>query len=147
MCRFKEMRSAITDYIVEIQMESAQYVDIDGYADVAENYSVYALLSSEVCLGGVGGFNDQGGEGVHYKNDILDEDEIEMFNSIMNSILPDSPFHVLKKIRERIKSEQRTDCSDYYGNTYDYQLNYIPINDLLDVLENENLIEIAYKNI
>lgn len=147
MCNLKEKKKAISDYIVSIQMSNSQYTEIKDYCEVSESYQVYDLLSSELCLGGTGGFTDQGGEGRSYQNDIHDPEIIEMFYPIMDSILPDIPFELLETLQGLKKSEQRTDSSDYYGNTYDFQLNYIVIDDLLNVLEQENLIDLAYSNI
>lgn len=142
----KDLKKLINDYIVEKHMKAGEYVDISEYDNLFNVSSPHELICSEVETGGMAGLHCDGGFLEPYQTG-NNQNEIRLLSSILDELTPEIEDSEKSKIYDLIKSDSYTNCKDYYGNTQNYQINYIVIKDFIDSLEELKLFDVACENI
>lgn len=133
----------IYDYITEKHMKAGEYTDLSRYDDIPAELKCKSLICSEI---DVGGSHVSESEPERYEND-SNHDEIRLLPLILKELTPDITREEQLQIYDLVKSSKYTNYDDYHGNTYDYQINYIKIEDFISCIQELNLFDVACKNI
>jgi hypothetical protein len=135
----------ITNYIISSHMKAGEYIDIKNYDDVSQNFEIKELICSEIEVGGARGLSDGGGFLEEYDNDV-DNNEIRLLFTILNTMIQDNDIDLRNAILNYIKFDIFT-YQDFYGNSINYQFNYVPVKDFIHCLNKFDALDYAHKKI
>lgn len=83
-------------------------------------------------IGGIAGGSCWGTE--HHSRKPEQEPKWKVLNAVLKKLKPDISFLQFREIEDLIKTNQERD-REYYGNSTDYMINYIVLDDLYKLLE------------